>query len=176
MILGILTAVDANVSVRFVRSLIQVADHDIVWQHGSSIATNRNEIYKTAIKLNEDLLFIDSDMVFTKEDVARIEKDLETYDVVTGVCAMRFDTHPPAIFDDKMQIASMQEDIFPVHACGAAFLGISKRVKLSTPFTPRFPFGEDVSFCLNAHDAGYLIHCDPKLSIGHIMSNVVFYE
>jgi len=182
MIIGIPTSNNAQLQIGFVKSLIRIKK-DSIFQEGCNIAINRNKIFETARILGENLLFIDSDMVFTPEDVACMEKHLETNDIVTGVCVTGFPDYPPAIFKIENGSYVLTKPTDEVDGCGGAFLGISTRVlnRMIEPFTPiedkktgQF-YGEDISFCIRAREQGFKIICDPKLLIGHIRSKVIYY-
>lgn len=157
---------------------------------GSLVAKNRNYIWEMMKIDNKDnpsdLLFIDSDIVFEPEDVATIERQLEKYDIVTGLYIVKAWDWSPAIFKrqtgEDYGFTPIQEGLFEVDACGAGFLGISKRV-IEHPLMQDEPFnfiregnvvhGEDVSFCQRAREAGFKILCDPSVKVGHIKSQVI---
>lgn len=186
MIIATIVSHNASLPMGYVKSLLSVREYIHLFQEGSSIADNRNKVFERARIENDSLLFIDSDMQFTRDDVKRIEEDLKTKDVVTGVCVMGFPGFPPALFkleNESYRITKPQNEIFEVDACGAAFLGISSQVikTLTEPFTPVFDekwgqsFGEDVSFCINARREGFKVWCDPLLHIGHIKTEAKYY-
>lgn len=182
MILGTIVANNALLPLGFVQSLLQVKQYDHVMQAGPSIPDNRNAVFERARVERQPLLFIDSDMVFTPSDVEQIKTDLETMDIVTGIYAMAFPSWPASIFDNDMKLMEPQKELFEVGACGAGFLGISLKVLdlLNEPFSPRIAengrrYGEDVSFCLNARDAGFKVWCDPVLRLGHIKPVTKYY-
>jgi len=184
MILGTPVSHNALLPMDFVKSLLGVQNMHIM-EEGPSIPDNRNKIFEQARLYGDSLLFIDSDMVFTPQDVKLMEELLKDHDIVSGVCAMSFDSHQPAIFenkDGKFYPITPQNEIFEIDACGAAFLGISARViqTLIRPFTliedgKGGYHGEDISFCITAKKEGFKIFCEPKLSIGHIKSKVIYY-
>lgn len=181
---------DANIPIGFVKSLMEVRDYSYIVQEGPDIAMNRNKCWETAKSVGKPILFVDSDMVFTRADVERIEKHLEDKDIVTGVCVMSESEkgHPPAIFSWNEKTADYdtmlpKEEMHEVDACGAAFLAISAKVveKLGEPFNPIFSeerkeyYGEDISFCSRGKEAGFKIWCDPAINIGHIKTKVLYY-
>ncbi len=135
---------------------------------GALVDKNRNYIWEEMRIENKeslhDLLFIDSDIVFEPEDVATIENDLKTYDIVTGVYIVKAWDWKPAIFkkttfckEDVFNVkdaltnepikaprgdydfVALEEGIFEVEACGAGFLGISHRV-INSPSISLEPF------------------------------------
>jgi GT2 family glycosyltransferase len=184
MIIATLTALGANVSVNFLKSFLTVRDLAYIIQEGPHIADNRNQIWKTVKQREEDVLFVDSDMVFTREDVIDIWKHLDDKDVVTGLCVMSEEGHPASVFEKKgseFKKAKVKSSLFEVDACGAAFLAISKRVLLDNPFEQIWNdekkeyYGEDISFCIRAKEKGHKIYCDPKIRIGHIKPKILYY-
>lgn len=188
MIIGTPLAGNASLPMKFFRSLLAVKEYDWIDQQGPNIAVNRNEIFERARVEGQDLLFVDSDMVFTREDVKRMEKHLKTMDVVTGLCVMSFQGNPPSLFKkNKTSFAPIfefdKEHLFEIDACGGAFLGISNKVlnTLTEPFTPIDEpiygqyFGEDISFCMRTKENGFKIWCDPTISIGHIKNDIKYY-
>jgi hypothetical protein len=143
---------------------------------GPNISDNRNTVVKNALEDNDHLLFIDSDILFTEEDVAKIEKHLnDGLDIITGVYVIGIDTFYPCIFDDKLRPIRDLEKLKEVYACGAGFLGISKTAlrKIGEDaflqvFKDGVRQGEDISFCNRLHELGIKIWCDPKIQLGHM--------
>jgi len=88
-----------NLPIDYVKSLINVTkDYTILFQSGPNVASNRNRIMENVRLLDEDLLLIDSDAVFTPEDVEKIKGHLKDKDVITGVQVMSYEPYPPSIF------------------------------------------------------------------------------
>ena len=180
MVLATIIGNNALLPYGFVKSLLKCKDYEHIWGIGLYLADNRNNVWRET--RGQDLLFIDSDMVFTLEDVKKIEEHLKDKDVVTGLYPMGVKGYPPAIFNRKdgiFDLALPQDKIFEVDACGAGFLGISKRVVLESPFT-RFVneatgnmLGEDMAFCVKVKEAGYKIFCDPTVRLGHIKTQII---
>jgi GT2 family glycosyltransferase len=186
MIIGTITATNASVPMGFVKSLLSTRGYEWIIHEGPSIPMNRNAVFERARIEKQDLLFIDSDMVFTLEDVKKMEELLKTKDIVSGVCVMGWKGNPPAIFkkeNNAYRSCAIEKDMFEIDACGAAFLGISSKVieYLTEPFEPIIEekygqkHGEDISFCIRAKQAGFKIFCEPSLLIGHIKSEVKYY-
>src|SRR3990167_1780086 len=158
----------------FVKSALSLKGYEYVIVQSHSVPHNRNIVWERVKEEKDDLLFIDCDMTFTKEDVAKIEKHLETYDIVTGLYVLA--NGVPAIFergDNDYEFTEPKKGIFEVAACGAGFLGISRRIHDKLPENPfsnlwegAIQHGEDVSFCKRAGDAGVKIFCDSSLRLG----------
>lgn len=153
---------------------------------GPSLPDNRNRVFDYAKRQADDLLFIDSDIVFTPEDVAKIENYLKNgYDAVTGVYVLGRPPYNPALFK---RIAGDYELTLPmsglneIGACGGGFLGISKKVIAALPDNPfsnlwegPVQHGEDVSFCHRLHNAGFKLWCDSSINVGQVRMFKKFY-
>jgi len=156
----------------------------IITVQSCSGAENRNIIIERAKMAKDDVLIIDADMVFTPWDVDRIEKHLETYDIVTGLCLMP--TGTPAIFKRDSVLKDYipmqpEKGIFEVDACGSAFKAISKRIYGKIPknafnnitYADGVTHGPDVSFCARMREQGIKIYCDSDIKIGHIRVRII---
>lgn len=186
MILSTLTGNNAFVHWDFVKSFVAAAKHYPVFAvQSSGIAENRNKIYRYAQERKMDVLMVDSDMVFTLEDVQKIEKHLQIYDIISGVCAVGMPPYYPALYEKgavayppKFKDKPLPEGIIEVDACGGAFLGISHRVKLENPFdyleVDGTPYGEDIAFCHRAKEKGFKIYADCSIKVGHIRNQVIY--
>ena len=170
-----------HIPFEFLQSL-QKVKYQWITETGPSVAENRNKLIERARLIGEDILLIDSDIVFTPEDVKAIEEHLKTYDIISGVGVLGFFPYPPAIFKDSVPIAPKKE-VFEVDSCWGAFLGISKKAinTIPTPFEHLFDkygrlIGNDISFCMTAKKFGFKILCDGRISVGHIRSIVRYYE
>lgn len=155
---------------------------------GCVVDINRNYIWNEMLLDKENgshLLWIDSDIVFEPEDVATIEQDLETYDLVTGLYMLKAWDWKPAIFKKigkDYEFTEMQEGIFEVEGCGNAFLGISKRVinderLIKTPYSRitegDITHGEDISFIQRCRQLGYKLYCDSSIRVGHLKTEAL---
>lgn len=176
MILGTLTPNHYAAPWPFVASLLNVhREYQLTIIQGPYIAGNRNELLKKAKEIGTSILMIDSDMVFTLEDVRKMEKHLEKYDVVTGLY-MKGDGSGPALFylDDDVE-----QSFFEIKACGAGFLGISKEMVEKLPdnafdVLPHTDGGEDVSFCERVRELGGKIYCDKDINVGHLRYTTLY--
>ena len=169
----------------FVKSMLSLPPrYQFLAIQSPSVADNRNRIFAILKEKKEDLLMIDSDMVFTPEDVRKIEEHLATKDVVSGICPLGAPPFKPAIFKrmgNDYELCPFEEGVNEIGACGAAFMGVSKAVieKLAqNPFNEYWEgsvkHGEDVSFCRRVTDAGFKIWSDSSIKIGHIRNEVHF--
>jgi len=165
----------------YVRSVFSLkGKYEFLTLQSCSLAYNRNGIWQR-MKGNGDLLFIDSDMVFTPEDVAKIEKHLETYDIIGGLYQL---TNGELAILDRVpgdyEFIKPKDGIFEVGACGTGFMGISQRVidKLGDePFNSviegNITHGDDVSFCHRAREAGFKVFVDSDIRVGHIKTHIL---
>lgn len=137
------------------------------------------------------LMWIDSDIVFQPTDFEKLlRRDLDivggvylmdnntNYAVVKNWDVKYFQTNGMFEFMERSDIAGQTD---PIEVCytGFGFLLIKRGVfeKLEYPwFEPHVTdFGngvkdfasEDVSFCIKARDAGFKIHIDPTVQLGH---------
>lgn len=175
MTIGTITPNNAFVHWEFVKSLMALPKYKFFSASGPSLPFNRNSVMEYVKEKKDDLLFIDTDIVFTPEDVKKIEEHLKTKDIITGIYLN--DNRNPWIFKrmgDDYKLILPKEGIFQVDACGAGFLGISKKVIQATdkPFTNlqegKAIHYEDIAFCHRADKAGFKIWCDSSIQVGHI--------
>lgn len=128
------------------------------------------------------LLFIDDDMIFEPGAFDRLlAHDLP---IVGGLCHNRRPPYMPILmrscgdgyafmYDYDREVDS--RGLVEVDATGCAFLLVKREVfeKIGEkPFTQE-GYGEDVAFCRKAKAAGYTIHVDPTVEIGHVGEVVV---
>ena len=172
---------------------------DINYDNGSVLSMQRNKIIKDAHKSGMDLLFIDSDMVFTELDVAQVvpSEVVGTKgggDLVGGLCFMRRAPFQPAVFgEDKVddecvftgiRLAQMPAYPFRVAAVGCAFLYMSHKTIDTILKEYEYPFnhiemkngeclGEDLSFFHRCNKLGLTTICCPDTEIGHITERII---
>lgn len=180
---------------KFVHSLFSLAmggDHEVRFVESSLIYDSRNQIVAKAVDGDYDrLLWLDSDMTFDQTMIAYLHQDLDAgYDIVSGLCFGRKPPIRPVIFKecylDKLDngmlnpVSERYEDyprdmLFEVAAFGGAC--VMMKVDALRRITEKFGrmlympipgFGEDLSFCLRAREAGERLWCDSRAAIGHI--------
>lgn len=139
-----------------------------------------------------DLLFIDADINFKAEDVLRIMALSDDKDVVAGAYPRRADDKK--FFTDIHYPLEFADGLLRVERVGTGFMLIRRHVfeKLEadhpdwrfwvnteqthhTAFfdfkqTPEGYIGEDYLFCDRARAAGFKIHLDPEINLGHFGS------
>lgn len=168
----------------FVKSITAVS-YPLISHQGAVLPHNRNKVFQYAKELDDDLLFIDSDMVFTPQDVEKIKTHLKTLDAVTGLCVMGFPPFKPAILkrvEGDYEFIEPEMGLHKIDACGSAFLGISKKVVRAMPQDPfniltegKVQYGEDVSFCHRLREHKFQLWCDTSVSVGHIRTSPKYY-
>lgn len=185
MICSVIVPHNYSMPMETVRSFLNLsARYSYHIQEGPSLPDNRNRVVEYVKLTGEDLLFIDSDIVFTPEDVAKIEEHLKTKDAVTGVYAIGRGLYSPCLFRlnsktyEKMPIPATVSEI---GACGGGFLGISAdalQVLGDDPFTniwnENIQDGEDISFCKRVHDKGLKLWVDPTILLGHVRNTLIY--
>ena len=162
----------------FVESLLKLeGKYPIRTAKGSVIEDNRNWLFRRAkFAKNPWTIMIDSDMVFTPEDVDKLVAHLQDKDIVTGLYLRGSGNITPCLFDMNLEpINEVPHETFEVGACGGGFLAISQKVleTLTDPFVRFDVHSEDVAFCIKAREAGFKIWCDPSINLGHIRTNIL---
>jgi GT2 family glycosyltransferase len=149
--------------------------------HNNSGARNRNLIIEEA-QHNKctHILFIDDDMAFSPTALMKLlERDV---DIVFGLCLNRNYPHYPVIFDRNYNdelvrhyLVDNETGLIEVDACGFGFTLIKTEVfdSLKKPYVRLGEIesdkrSEDIGFCIRAKQAGFKIHCDLDVPIGHI--------
>lgn len=148
------------------------------------------------------LLFIDADMVFTYDLVDRMlaVADVDEVPILGALCFAGGKgalIYPTVYLLDKDEEGNPlttrwddypRDQVFRCDATGAACLMIHRRVlveieKVWDPKTispwfaeteyARRPFGEDITFCMRAIQAGFPIYVDSRIKVGHRKSYVL---
>ncbi len=184
MIIAIALPNNAAVSWKFVERLMTVASYDIRTAMGSYCYVNKNRLFEKARTSNQDILYIDSDMVFTFADVEAIANHLKEKEIVGGVYAIGAPPYPAALYkktDNDYELCEPEEGVNKVDAIGGAFFGISKEAVQKMPkdpFTPvyedKVEHGDDISFCHRARELDIPIWCDSAIRIGHLREKAIY--
>ena len=149
---------------------------------GANISRNRNTAVENAVKAKVHwLLFVDDDMVFEPDAICKLlDRDL---DIVGGLCVRKVYPFEPVVGvicdDGKYRLLrNITENLGAVLNCdgtGTAFLLIKMSVfdKLEKPYFAMPPkddgvLGEDLYFCRKAVEAGFKIHVDSSVHVGHL--------
>lgn len=142
--------------------------------HGSLIHENRNYLVKHCT--TKYLLMIDTDIVFTTEDVVALMNTMEETrcDMVTGVYKEGYPPHSFALFDeDDKHVLVLPNELFKIGSCGMGFCLFNKKSMAGEyPFDPIMDsekrYGEDLSFCIRAKRRGLSIICNPLVNVKHL--------
>lgn len=173
----------------FVKSILALPkEYLIVVKQGARLDENRNAILHD-VRNQDALLMIDTDMVFTKEDVEKILRHIdEGKDYVSGVFRAGHQPHPVCVYSGydevaKKHIPAMVEgrtEPFKIHASGLAFVAISGRLMRELPpfafnrdYKKNVLLGGDLAFGKLVRELGFELWCDPTIKIGHVISSVV---
>lgn len=185
----------AKIDTAFVQSLINLdktgMEVAVQFCEGSLVYDARNILANIAIKAGFDrVLWVDSDMILERDTLKRLNARMdEGRDFVAALAFRRRPPHIPVIYS---QIAMMEDaegrrvpsitayedypdnEVFDV--AGSGFGCVMTSVELlrkvrdeyGLPFSPRVGFGEDISFCMMAHEVGTTLWCDSSVKVKHI--------
>ena len=180
----------------FVQSLLYLEKGEnvsVCFKANSLVYDSRNLLSLSAIEEKFDrVLWIDSDMMFTKDSMNILMKDMDDSkaDFVTGIYFKRHSPYTPVVYDELDEpgidkdgkpvphvhnyVDYPTDSIFPVKGCGFGFcltsVPLLKRVwdTFGPAFSPYPWAGEDISFCHRVNQLGVPILCDSRVSCGHI--------
>jgi len=162
---------------RCVDSLLK-AERKVVSAQGPYIYANRNLLLEKAKYEQDSLLMVDSDIIYTKDQVDRIESHLDTLDAITGLYVVGKEPYPPCIFkrtEGDYELTEPPKELAEIDACGGGFLGLSKKLVQELPneafndiWEGKVKHGEDISFCHRLKELNYKLWCDPFIKVGHI--------
>lgn len=151
-----------------------------LWQVGNDIAGNRNNAVEQLLDNEEGqwIWFVDDDHAFEPTIIQRLlDRDV---DIVTPLCLRRVQPFLPipCVDDDFMDITRYQSDeLIEVQHAGSSGMLIRRHV-LEAVESPWFEqangISEDVAFCRKAREAGFAIHVDAAVLLGHITTAVVW--
>ena len=186
ILLGMPTA--SKIPTKTVISLLQTVQKGVVDPmivEGSLVYDARDFIAKYAAENDYDyLLFADSDMVFSSDDLKRlVEHDT---DIVSGryvtrrgenknvaytkvITRRRVPYREPKLIEDKDTSGYAE-----IAACGLGFCLIKVKAirtmlkHYKSLFEPKFGVGEDIAFCLRARRCGFKVYIDRDIKLGHI--------
>lgn len=162
---------------------------EVVWRFGHHIAQSTNALIDAMYERDADWLWImGDDHAFSPGLLlGLLDRDVE---IVAPLCLMRNPPYRPVAFDfapDENDSVRVNLDDHPegglikVKSVGSAGLLVRREV---FDFIPQPWFeagrgmtavvGEDLNFCDKARDAGFDIHVDLDLSLGHCLTGVVW--
>lgn len=167
--LGIGTATSGLMEARTAFSLLVATWHAGVPMQpflgiGCYIHHNRDVVVRQALEnCCSHLLFVDTDVIFPHDAIARlIARDV---DIVAARYNKRILPITPTV---REEIADMAE--VPFVPSGFLMVNCDVFRKIGRPW---FSFDErsdsdDLYFCNKARDAGFKVHCDPTIQVGHL--------
>lgn len=161
---------------------------DLCIEYGSLVYMARDRLAHKAVNEGySDVLWLDSDMVFTDELLEDLQFSGEPF--VTGLAVSRrkpfqsciFKSVDPVRGGDKFGDAdTLPTNTFEVAACGFACVLISTEILAAVMkntgacFRPEYGYGEDVAFCMRARSLGYKIFAEPSAKVGHIGHLIIY--
>ena len=162
---------------------LRLKDYEINFAQGPYIYENRNKLFEYARLKGQSILFIDSDIIFTLEDIKKIEEYLKTKDAVTGLYTFGTSPYPPMVFKrikDDYKVTDPPRELSKIDACGGGFLGVSQKVVQAmeeNPFTnvkegDKF-HGEDISFSYRLQKYNLELWLDPNIKLGQLRTEVI---
>lgn len=178
----------------FLRSLLGLelsGEVQYTFAQNTLIYDGRNQLAGVAMDGGFDaVLWLDSDMVVPSDLLKRMIAHFEAgREMVTGLYFTRRTPVEPVIYrrlyftrEDPQfptpHAESMndypKDSVFPVYACGFGAVMTSTalirrvRERFGLPFSPQSGWGEDLSFCIRAHEVGATITCDSTIKCGHV--------
>lgn len=159
----------------------------------------RNALAQQALAEDMDyILWLDSDMTFSNDLLLRLLEDDK--DIVAGLFFRRRPPFNPCLYktlraDRERPERNAHEqyndyprdELFEVEGCGMAAVltkaDVFRKITLNEigdgrkavapPFVPLLGYGEDLSFCIRAREAGCEVWCDSRVKVGHMASVVI---
>lgn len=137
------------------------------------------------------VLWLDSDMSFDPDLLERLSADLDQgLDFVCGLYFTRKNPVQPCVYEVCRQkkkktgelmptIESFREipdGLFEIEGCGFGAAMMTTDLIRSAgplPFFPADGFGEDLSFCRRAREAGATLYCDGRIRVDHIGTTLI---
>lgn len=189
-IIGISTAEQGRYSLFYASffGLHQPPDTAIITARGAVISENRNTITQTALQIGADwVLYLDDDHVLPRNALMKLLEDDK--DVVSALYSRRQPPFNPVLMEAELpdgtflwrQVGPQDQGLIKVAAAGAGCLLVKRKVleALQPPYwtlgqiNPA-SWGDDLDFCSRIRKAGFDIYCDTNVTIGHIMTGVIW--
>lgn len=172
-----------------------VGDTSLHVVQSSLIYDARNDIALRAVNEGYDrILWLDSDVTFPADLLERMSARMdEGYEFVSGLYFTRKEPIKPVIFQ-RVELTEKdgkgvpvsdnftdypRNDVFRIAGCGFGCVMMTvdlvKRIfeAHGAAFSPLPGFGEDLSFCIRAHNVGAKMYCDSSIKLGHIGQSII---
>ena len=132
------------------------------------------------------VLWLDSDMNFGPDLLERLSADMDTgLEFVSGLYFTRKKPVIPCVYEVCHPVTDangetkpgleccreIPEGLFEIEGCGfGAVMMTTDLIRRAgpIPFYPTDGFGEDLTFCRHARDAGAKLYCDGRIALDHI--------
>jgi len=149
----------------------------------------------------DGIMWVDSDIVPNPGDIANLLQSAKSYNepFVTGIYHQREGNLMPVIYDYDKKVKGYRQMVnypervvFPVDGCGFGFcwtgVGVIKKIATLKMFNSKkglwFPdtrdskngYGEDLSFCYMAAQAGFQLYANTAIQVGHLGSPKVIRQ
>lgn len=169
--------------------LMMRGDCQVSFTKNSLIYDARNILAGRAIAGGFDrILWLDSDMVFSRDLLIRLSKDLD--DGKEIVSAVYFKRKPPftpicyktleysekenePVYKLEPYLDYPKDEVFKAAGCGFGAVMMTTELvakvaaRFGFPFSPMMGMGEDLTFCWRVGQLGVPIWCDSRIKVGH---------
>lgn len=158
---------------------------------GTLVYDTRNKLARNAVEEGFDyVLWIDSDMVFRPDLLLRMAEVMDNgVDYLSALCFRRVAPFYPVVYKDMGWKGSQpytevygdypEDALFEIVASGFGCVMTSVAMlktlleRYGVPFSPQIGFGEDLTFCANARQAGFRLYCHSGIQVGHIGMQII---
>lgn len=163
-----------------ITNLIKIGECGTAFHSGSLVYDARNILAKAAVDGGYDyVLWIDSDMFFDQMTLAKLIRDGEGKDIITGIYFKRVPPYSPCLYKKDMDRMVIYEDfpeegIFEVDGAGLGMCLMKTEVLAelfdgeNAPFDIVDGYGEDLSFFIKAQAHGHKIYATNNVKPKHI--------
>lgn len=150
----------------------------LVWMRGVDVVSNMNMMVAAAATAHSEWLWIlGDDHVFDPDTLMRLLA--HDVDVVVPLCLKRSPPYDPVVYTHQNEIGEYvgahdlpEHGLHKIHAAGTAGMLVRRRVFEAIDWPPFATEGgglnEDLTFCKRVREAGFDIHVDVDVPIGHI--------